>query len=239
MTRLLVEVEGQTEETFVNDLLAPHLYARGYTLVAARLLGNARQRDHRGGIRPWPSALRDIAMHLKEDRGRLVTTMVDYYALPATGAHAWPGRAAAATLPFAVRADTVESALRVAVAAELGDETAAERFIPYVMMHEFEAMLFSDCAAFARGIHQPALAKDFQRIRDQFATPEEINDSPETAPSKRVAALIPGYEKPLLGNLAVLEIGLEAVRRACPHFHAWLAELERRAPAPAPAPDAP
>lgn len=230
MTRLLVEVEGQTEETFVNDLLAPHLYARGYTLVAARLLGNARQRDHRGGIRPWPSARRDIAMHLREDRGRLVTTMVDYYALPATGARAWPGRATAATLPFAVRAGTVESALRVAVAAELGDETAAERFIPYVMMHEFEAMLFSDCAAFARGIHQPALAADFQRIRDQFASPEEINDAPETAPSKRVAALIPGYEKPLLGNLAMLEIGLESVRRACPHFHAWLTALERHAP---------
>lgn len=45
MTRLLIHVEGQTEESFVNDILAPHLYGQGFTNVSARLLGNARQRE--------------------------------------------------------------------------------------------------------------------------------------------------------------------------------------------------
>lgn len=58
------------------------------------------------------------------------------------------------------------------------------------------------------------------------SSPEEINDSPVTAPSKRVALLVPGYQKPLLGLLAVLEIGLDAIRRECPHFRAWLDTLE-------------
>lgn len=53
MTRRLVHVEGLTEETFVNEALAPHLYRRGITRVSARLIGNARQRSHRGGIKPW------------------------------------------------------------------------------------------------------------------------------------------------------------------------------------------
>src|SRR5436309_12656505 len=57
MARLLVHVEGKTEETFVNQILGPHLYKHRYEIVSARLLGNARQRDRRGGIRAW-SAVR-------------------------------------------------------------------------------------------------------------------------------------------------------------------------------------
>ena len=97
------------------------------------------------------------------------------------------------------------------------------------MMHEFEALLFSDCERFRRGIGRPDLAASFQGIRDDFASPEEIDDSPETAPSKRVESLVPRYEKPLLGTLAALEIGLDVMRRECPHFGAWLAHLEELA----------
>jgi hypothetical protein len=93
-------------------------------------------------------------------------------------------------------------------------------------MHEFEGLLFSDCAAFSRGIGRPDLEAPLRAIRQQFATPEEINDSPDTAPSKRVEALLPAYQKPLLGVLAVLEIGLLHIRAECPHFDAWLKQLE-------------
>lgn len=93
MTRLLIHVEGETEESFVNEVLAPHLYGFGYSKVSARLVGNARQRDRRGGIRAWSAIRLDILRHLKEDAGCLSTTMVDFYALPQTGERAWPGRA--------------------------------------------------------------------------------------------------------------------------------------------------
>jgi hypothetical protein len=102
----------------------------------------------------------------------------------------------------------------------------SQRFVPFVLMHEFEALLFSDCAAFSRGIYRPNLEGNFRRIRQQFATPEEINDAPETAPSKRIEALIPGYQKPLLGVFSVLEIGLPRIRAECPHFDGWLKHLE-------------
>ena len=87
MPRILVHVEGQTEENFVNTVLAPHLYSVGYTSVSARRLGNARQRSQRG-IRRWRSVRTDIVNHLKADQGTVATTMVDYYGLP----HTWPGR---------------------------------------------------------------------------------------------------------------------------------------------------
>jgi hypothetical protein len=226
MTRLLVHVEGQTEESFVNELLVPYLYSKGYTMIGARIVGNARQRDRRGGIKPWQAVREGILNHLKQDAGCLVSTMVDFYGLPQSGAGAWPGRKAATITAYSVKADSVENALLADVSKHMGKGFNPNRFVPYVMMHEFEAMLFSDCLAFSRGIGNPALATQFQTIRDAFASPEEIDDSPLTAPSKRVENLVPGYTKPLLGTLAALEIGLEAIRKECPHFRSWLGRLE-------------
>ena len=228
MTRLLIHVEGETEEAFVNEVLASHLYGCGYTKVSARLVGNARQRDRRGGIRAWSAVRKDILHHLKEDAGCLATTMVDFYALPQTGERAWPGRAQAAQLAFADKAPAVESALLADICHELGGGVEVCRFVPFVMMHEFEGLLFSDAEKLAHGIGRPDLAPQFQAIRDQFSTPEEINDSPQTAPSKRILALVPRYEKPLMGTLAILEIGLDAIRQECPLFRAWLERLEQR-----------
>ena len=227
MSRLLIHVEGETEEAFVNEVLASHLYGCGYTKVSARLVGNARQRDRRGGIRAWSVVRRDILHHLKEDAGCLSTTMVDFYALPQTGVAAWPGRAEAAQAAFAAKASAVESALLADICNEMGVGFNPRRFVPYVMMHEFEGLLFSDAARFAQGIGRPELSPKFQAIRDEFATPEEINDSPTTAPSKRILKLVPGYEKPLMGTLAVLEIGLEAIRQECPLFRGWIERLEQ------------
>lgn len=228
MSRLLVHVEGQTEETFVNEVLGPHLYAQGYTQVSARLLGNARQRSHRGGARSWVSVRKEIINHLKADANCLVTTMVDFYGLPQVGQHAWPGRTEASGLPFADKAPSVKNAIFADIRAELGDGYQPDRFIPYVMMHEFEGLLFSDCAQFAIGVGYPDLSPQLQAVRDAFSSPEEINDSPQTAPSKRVKAIFAGYDKPLFGALAVLEIGLDSIRAECPHFKDWLECLEAR-----------
>jgi hypothetical protein len=62
MARLLVHVEGQTEETFVSEVLGEHLTQFGYEFVSARLVGNPRMK--RGGIRPWLGVRRDILRHL-------------------------------------------------------------------------------------------------------------------------------------------------------------------------------
>jgi len=168
--------------------------------------------------------------HLLENPGCIATTMVDYYALPHKDVVGRPGRAQATGLRTAQeKAHCVENALRDDLVMELGHRFNPQRFVPFVVMHEFEGLLFSDCAAFSRGISRPNLEPDFKKIRDQFPTPEEINDSPDTAPSKRLEALVPGYQKPFHGVLAVLEIGLVRIREQCPHFDGWLNQLESRA----------
>lgn len=224
MTRLLIHVEGRTEQGFVSEILAHHLYRFGYTDVRARIMGQHRERERRGGIKPWPETRNFIVHHLREDPEVLSGIMVDYYGMPQRGDAAWPGRAGAS--PQLQYPNRIEELLSLDISNAMGGGFNPRRFIPYVMMHEFEAMLFSDCNGLARTIGNPDNATAFQAIRDRFASPEDINDSPETAPSKRIAALTPEYQKPLQGVQAVQEIGIDVIRGQCRHFREWLQYLE-------------
>ena len=226
MKRLLVHVEGQTEEQFVNDVLVNHLTAYNYSNVSARLLGNARKRSCRGGIRSWESTKNEILNHMREDRSLIVTTMVDYYALPQEGNSAWPQRALANTLNLDEKPKVIETAMYRDIHAELGESLNPKRFIPFVVMHEFEALLFSDCKVFSDSIGVQSAYSQLQLIRDQFGSPEEINDSPQTAPSKRIISIIPNYEKPIYGAIGVLGTGIGPIRSVCKHFNDWLLALE-------------
>lgn len=226
MNRILVLVEGRTEETFVREVLAPYLLERGYRSVRARILGRARERSRRGGIRPWPQVKSSIVGHLLEDRARGVSTMVDYYGMPSRGPGAWPARAETVDLG-SERVESVEAAMSSEVHRRA--PRAARRFIPYVSMHEFESLLFSDCGKLAHEMGRAELAPKLENIRAGFDTPEGIDDRPDGAPSKRLVRLFDEYDKPLHGNLAALGIGIKAMRRECPHFADWIERLERAA----------
>src|SRR5580700_7837626 len=122
MARLMIHVEGETEETFVNEVLSPHLRNVGFVDVSARIVGNARLREQRGGIKGWHVVRQDIVRHLRGDVDCYATTMVDYYALPRTGEKAWPGRENAPKLPFTQRAQHVQEALETDVRQAMGDD---------------------------------------------------------------------------------------------------------------------
>ena len=108
------------------------------------------------------------------------------------------------------------------------------RVFPYVQMHEFEGLLFTDVEAFAVVPNAtPEIIETLGSIRSGFATPEDINDSSETAPSKRIAQLLPRYDKVLHGPDLIAAISLDAIREQCPRFNAWLSRLESLASRPA------
>lgn len=228
MTRLLVHVEGETEEEFVNEVLGPHLYSCGYTEVSARLVGRARLRRHRGGICGWGVAMDEIYKHLAENGDAYATTLVDFYGLPQSGSGCWPGRDRCAGRNPSEQSGILLQAMMESV--EESYQGIANRFVPFVTMHEFEGLLFSNPEAMADGIGLRELAPQFQDIRDQFDTPEHINDSPRTAPSKRIIDLVPGYEKPLYGNLAALSVTLSSIRDECEVFDDWVRKLESLVP---------
>lgn len=218
MTRAAILCEGQTEAKFVNAVLAPELATRGVYLYAP-LIGTP---GHKGGAVAFSRMLTDIGKLLKNDPNLRCSTFFDYYGLR----NDFPGKTESlnqATIEGKARA--VESALAEELRKKLGADLT-QRFIPYVQLFEFEGLLFSEPQALADAMGQPQLGAALTAIRQQFESPEAINDSPRTAPSKRILSLFSPYNKPQHGTLAAQRMTLAAIRRECRLFNAWLNRLE-------------
>lgn len=221
MRRLLIHVEGHSEEKFVNFHLQPYL-ARSGVSTSARLMGKSRMRLNRGGIKSWTVVRDEILRIASQDPSVAHTLMVDYYALPKD----WPGSHQSVDLPFERKAAHIQECLKNDLASQIPDRSCGFEFIPFITMHEFEGLLFSSPEALSEATLSPRVVRKLLDIRNAFPTPEMINDSPETCPSKRLTKLIPSYQKTLHGLLTVEKIGLDSIRAECPHFSEWLSKLE-------------
>lgn len=113
----------------------------------------------------------------------------------------------------------------------LAKEVSHPRFVPYVQLHEFEALLYADLGALEDVFTQEWEVAFLRSLRSEtmHLTPEEIDDGPATSPSKRLIQRIPDYrfQKQSAGPLAAQQIGLARLREACPHFGQWVDRLER------------
>jgi hypothetical protein len=218
MIRVHVICEGQTEEMFVNEVLAPYFVPQNIDLRAS-LVGKP---GHKGGDFRFVRLFKDVRARLLSDRTAYCTTLFDFYGLPTK----FPGKSTASCKrSHKDKATCVIEAILEELEKEIGAQPL-RRFIPYVQMYEFEGLLFSGPSSIAEAINEASLADAFQQIRDDFDTPEEINDNPRTAPSKRILSLYAGYEKPLHGTLAAVDIGLEEIRQQCPLFDGWIEQLQ-------------
>ncbi len=216
--RVLAFVEGPTEEKFIREIVAPELHSRKIFITAT----TPGRKRYQGGVQRWSPVQRELLRYLKEDTGRFVTTMFDYYGMPTD----WPGRDAARRQVYCQKAATVEKAMLKYISKAMGNAFNLQRFIPYVQMHEFEALLFSAPDILGGVIAEQGITNDLKSIADMFQTPEEIDDDPNTAPSKRILRLSPRYQKVLHGNIAAQRIGLALMRQKCPLFNDWQTRLE-------------
>ena len=218
MRRVYVIVEGPTEESFVNGALAEALWGSLINVIPI-ILGVP---GHKGGHTNYARLEKDILRQLKQDRGSYCTTMIDYYGI----GRGFPGTPVPANLVGLQKAEHIERAVKEDICGKIPDLRPDVRLIPYLSLHEYEGLLFSAPEAFARSIGQQQLSGRFQQVRDDFATPEDINDDPQSAPSKRIAQIHPSYSKVIDGILAAKAIGIQRMRQQCPHFHHWLEQLE-------------
>lgn len=221
--QIYIVVEGQTEQTFVRDVLAPAIAPKGIYL-SATLIGKP---GHKGG-NSFVRAKGDIGTFLKQRNDTYVTTMFDYFCIDSN----WPGvqdvqqKTRNGTALAAIeKANILESAMHDEIISAFPSNNSENRFIPYIEMHEFEALLFSDANILAEKT-EIAVSK-IEEILDEYGTPEEINDDPQKAPSKQLEALKSDYRKVAMGKTVSETIGIEKVREQCPHFNDWLVKLEQ------------
>lgn len=223
MPRLYLFAEGSTELAFADMVLKPHLASLGVYLHPPVLIAHARKkgRAHRGGGGRYVPMKNDILRFLAQHRGQDVffTTMIDLYAIHTE----LPGLAEAEKLRH--MPEKRVQALEQEFAKDVNDE----RFVPYIQLHEYEAYLFSDPTWFGYFYdrHEKQIAA-LKAIADRYVTPELINDGQDSAPSKRIIAEIPDYKgaKSAIGPQVAELIGLDVIRSKCPHFAAWLSQLE-------------
>jgi hypothetical protein len=222
MHRVLTVVEGFTERAIVEQTFAPYLGARGLSLHA-KVIGKP---GHKGGVRNFEAVRKEILALLKQERSSHVSTFFDYYGLPDN----WPGVQQTKGKKAREIAAIVEIAMRGAVESKMDASDDPSRFVPYVQMHEVEALLFSDTDVMASVFERHDLQASLGRILQECGECEEINDHEATAPSRRIEKLFPAYRKGsgirAHAPIILKRIGVDRLRQACPHFNEWIATLE-------------
>ena len=216
MQRVLVLVEGQTEEQFVKVVLCPHFWELEIDVIPIIAITKRVKNgpDFKGGITDYQKVANDVTRLLGDTDATAVTTFIDYYGLPSD----FPGMTSRPPGYAIQRVSHVET--------EWKRRIADLRFRPYLMTHEFEALLFSKPEELSAALNKPMALSQLEEVRASFSTPEEINESPDSAPSKRILSIFPGYQKAVHGSFVAKRIGLQVIREQCAHFNAWLSWLE-------------
>lgn len=222
MKRLYLTVEGQTEQAFAVDVLQPHLAHFAVYVWKPRLTGLHARRKGRipsgGLLSTFQHSLGDIQRWLGEDKSpdARFSMMIDLYSLPTD----FPG--------YGIASEAVDPNQRAEILEKaLSEELNDSRFIPYLQVHEFEALVLSRPETFGDWFER--VEKKVQRLVAEcrtFGSPEKINGGQHTHPKARIRKHIEDYDANVDGPMLVKDIGLETVRARCPHFHQWLTLLE-------------
>jgi len=211
-------VEGKTEQFFIQKILGPYL-APNNIFMTPIIVSKPGQK---GGDIKFARVINDIELHLKQRSDTFITLFVDYYGIKSD----WPGldKAKNQSLPVD-KARIINTATKQKVNDLFNAYHSDRRFIPYIAIHEFEAMLFSQPQILADQMQVP-LSK-IKKILTECGEPEKINDSPHSAPSKRLEDLSSRYKKITTGIAVAKAIGLMNIRESCPVFNHWLTQIEQ------------
>ena len=209
MKRLVFLVEGDTELLLINKHVIPFLYQKGFSnsMQAQKIVTN-RKMNKKGGVINYEYLKND--MHRVLAQGNvIVTTFLDFFRLP----NSFPGYT-----PESSKIEQVESA----VSNDMGKNP---NILPYIQLHEFEALLFSDIRGFEIVVDKEKEIAQLAAIIQKYDNPEDINNRPQTAPSRRLIDIF-GYDKVSDGELIMDALGIEIMISKCPRFRSWIEKIE-------------
>lgn len=217
MIRLNITAEGFSEEKFVTDILRPHLLEFNIYAEVRKVLTN-RKLKKRGGIVSYEKFKQDVSQWFRECPDVYHTTLIDLYGLKEN----FPGYISSKNLQPYSRVKEMERLLK--------EDLNFSKFIPYIQLHEFESLLFSNTPLMEEwlSLYNRLPYQCFTKIKNSVPgqNPELINENPETAPSKRILLYCNSYDKVNDGILILKEIGLANLRSECSHFNDWITQIE-------------
>lgn len=225
MKNLQIIVEGSSEESFVNDVMVKHFAPLKIYISARKIItgwDRVNNKPAKGGLLKYSKFRNDVLRWIESDRGRentFYTSFIDLYAFPKDNESPYTSTIQQIIDPYEKVA---------ALEAAIGKNINHPSFIPYVQLHEFEALILAEPDRLL-GMYPDGQTGINRLKRDIGDTrPEEVNESPVTAPSKRIIKYLPDYEgqKAQVGPLVAEDIGMTTIRHRCSHFNDWIAKLE-------------
>lgn len=212
MKNVYIYCEGQTEESFVNTVLYPYFSKMDiYVTPIIHKTKRTPTGSYKGGVMDYAPIKKEL-LKLCKNPNVFVTTMFDYYGMPSdTPAIDY------ADPDLYRRIEYIEHAIN--------EDIGANNIEFNLLVHEFEALLFSDTQAFSIISNDKAVGQ-LQAMREAAETPEHINNSVNTAPSKRIESVISDYTKVRQGIIVAKNIGIDKMLSECKHFATWINKIK-------------
>lgn len=212
MKCVYIYCEGQTEESFVNSILYP--YFSNMDIYVTPIIHKTKRtpsKSYKGGVRKY-KPIKDELIKLCNNPNVFVTTMLDYYGMP----NDTPAIDYKDSSSLYNQIEHIENAIT--------KDIGCDNLVFNLLVHEFESLLFSDTKAFNTIANERAVEK-LQAMRLSAETPEHINNSVTTAPSKRIESVIEDYSKVRQGIIVAKKIGINKMISECRHFANWINKI--------------
>lgn len=211
MKRLVFVVEGNTEIALIQKVIVPYLVKRGFqNSMHAQTITTNRKQFKKGGVSSFGLFQNEIRNTLAQ--GNVIVTMIiDFFKLPSD----FPNYTT-----DSLKIDQIERGIHDSFGQN-------ENLIPYIQRHELEALMFSSIAGFELLIEDIKKIDAIKKIIQDFPNPEDINNSPQTAPSKRLQQIFK-YDKVADGEIIFELIGIETLMEKCPRFSKWISRIETK-----------
>lgn len=216
MKRLVIIAEGETEESFVNNILCPFFCSKGiYNSIQC-----FKTKHSHGGMPKYSYIKKDI-LNIIYEKNVVVSMMIDFYRLPSD----FPGfNDLKVTQTHQEQANLLET--RIKKDLEDSQNQLFDNFIPYIQLHEFEALVFASISGIDSLFERSEMDYNgLMNVIQQYPNPEDINNHPDTAPSVRLKKLISGYNKVLHGIDIINTVGMAELLEKCPRFKTWIESM--------------
>nr|WP_315453828.1 DUF4276 family protein [uncultured Prevotella sp.] len=216
MKRLVIIAEGETEESFVNNILCPFFCSKGiYNSIQC-----FKTKHSHGGMSKYSYIKKDI-LNIIYEKDVVVSMMIDFYRLPSD----FPGfNDLKVTQTHKEQANLLET--RIKKDLEDSQNQLFDNFIPYIQLHEFEALVFASISGIDSLFERSEMDYNgLMNVIQQYPNPEDINNHPDTAPSVRLKKLISGYNKVLHGIDIINTVGMAELLEKCPRFKTWIESM--------------